>query len=163
SIAKSSSTTGRVLGFQPGIFSPMVRAADSTSRSVASVWAALAGLTSIATRAALGNSSRSSSSRFAANSVVRKPMPVRFPPGRARLATRPTLTGSSPVMKTMGIVDVAALAANVEGIPAGVITATKISRQHWQSIQLILGPAVLDRHILAHDIASLPQALAERP
>src|SRR5262245_1793534 len=49
---------------------------------------------------------------------------VRFPPGRARQATRPTLTGSSPVMKTMGIVDVAALAASIEGIPAGVITAT---------------------------------------
>jgi hypothetical protein len=51
-------------------------------------------------------------------------MPVKFPPGRARLATRPTLTGSSPVMKTTGIVDVAALAANIEGVPAGVITAT---------------------------------------
>src|SRR5207247_1524047 len=110
-------------------------------------------------------SSRRSSSRFAANSVVRKPMPVRFPAGRARLATRPTLTGSSPVMKTMGIVDVAALAANIEGIPAGVITVTtnKISRQHWQSIKLILGPAVFDRHVLAHDIASLLQALVERP
>src|SRR5262249_33430148 len=152
-----------VLALKTWICRPMMRAAGSTSRRVASVWTVLVGLTSIATRAALGNSSRRSSSRFAANSVVRKPMPVRFPPGRARLATRPTLTGSSPVMKTMGIVDVAALAANIEGIPAGVITATKISRQHWQSIKLILGPAVLDRHILAHDIASLPQALAERP
>src|SRR5262249_4263141 len=33
----------------------------------------------------------------------KKLAPVRLPPGRARLATRPRLTGSSPAMKTMGI------------------------------------------------------------
>src|SRR5262249_11426947 len=35
--------------------------------------------------------------------------------------------------------------------------------QHWQSIKLILGPAVFDRHVLTLDIARLLQALAERP
>src|SRR5262249_8125813 len=45
----------------------------------------------------------------------------------------------------------------------GNLTTNKISRQHWQSIKLILGPAVFDRHVLARDIASLLQALAERP
>jgi hypothetical protein len=35
-------------------------------------------------------------------------------PGRARLATRPNLTGSSPTLKTIGIVVVADLAANDE-------------------------------------------------
>jgi hypothetical protein len=45
----------------------------------------------------------------------------------------------------------------------GNLTTNKISRQHWQSIKLILGPAVFDRHVLAHDIASLLQALVERP
>jgi hypothetical protein len=38
-------------------------------------------------------------------------MPVALPPGRARLATRPTLTGSSGVVKTIGMVVDAALAA----------------------------------------------------
>src|SRR5262249_4164770 len=42
-----------------------------------------AGLTSTATRVALGTSSRSSSSRFATNSELKKLIPVRFPPGRA--------------------------------------------------------------------------------
>ena len=90
----------------------MARAAASTSLNVVSVFAALAGLTSTATRAAPGTSSRRSSSRFAANSPLKKLIPVRLPPGRARLATRPSLTGSSATAKTMGIVVVAALAAN---------------------------------------------------
>ena len=72
----------------------------------------MVGLTSTATRAAAGTSSRRSSSRFAANSPMKKLIPVRLPPGRARLATRPSLTGSSATTKTMGIVVVAALAAN---------------------------------------------------
>src|SRR5262249_22760889 len=99
------------------ICSPMARAAACTSLTVVSVIAASAGLTSTATRAAAGTSSRKSSSRFAANSVLRKLMPVRLPPGRARLATRPSLTGSSPTMKTTGIFVVAALAAAAEGGP----------------------------------------------
>jgi hypothetical protein len=37
-----------------------------------------------------------------------KLIPVRLPPGRARLATKPSPTGSSPETKTMGIVVVAA-------------------------------------------------------
>src|SRR5262249_12143753 len=45
----------------------------------------------------------------------------------------------------------------------GNLTMNKISRQHWQSIKLILGPAVFYRHVLAHDVASLLQALAECP
>jgi hypothetical protein len=55
---------------------------------------------------------RSRFSRFAATSAVKKLMPVALPPGRARLATRPSLTGSSLTPKTMGTVVVAALAAN---------------------------------------------------
>ena len=96
----------------------MARAAAATSLNVDSVLAALVGLTSTATRVAAGTSSRKSSSRFAANSLREKIDPVRLPPGRARLATRPSLTGSSPTTKTMGIVVVAALAANAERSPA---------------------------------------------
>ena len=50
-------------------------------------------------------------------------MPVALPPGRLILATRPNLTGSSIVMKTIGIVEVAVLAASAETV-SPAITAT---------------------------------------
>jgi hypothetical protein len=70
-----------------------------------------------------GTSSRRSSSRFATNSALRKLTPVRLPPGRARLDTRPNFTGSSPRTNATGIVEVAALAANIAGKPDVTITA----------------------------------------
>ena len=49
---------------------------------------------------------------------------LKLPPGPARLATSPSLTGSSLTMKTMGMVVVAALAANAAAaIPVEAITA----------------------------------------
>jgi len=77
-------------------------------------------------RAAPGTSSRNNSNRFAANSPTKKLIPVRLPPGRAKLETRPSLTGSSPELKTMGIVVVAALAANAGGGLNATITATRL-------------------------------------
>ena len=44
-------------------------------------------------------------------------MPVTFPPGLFRLATRPAWTGSTPLVNTTGIVVVAALAASAGGGP----------------------------------------------
>ena len=70
--------------------SSIVRAAASASRNVAVVDAALAGLTGTAMRVAPGTSSRSSSIRFVTTSLKRKLAPVALPPGRARLATRPS-------------------------------------------------------------------------
>jgi hypothetical protein len=49
---------------------------------------------------------------------------VMLPPGRLRLETRPRLTGSPPVVNTIGIVVVAAFAARAEATPTGTITAT---------------------------------------
>ena len=40
------------------------------------------------------------------------------------MLTKPTRTGSAPLTKTMGIVAVAALAANAEVVLAAAITAT---------------------------------------
>jgi hypothetical protein len=40
--------------------------------------------------------------------------PVRLPPGRARLVTSPFSSGSSPLRKTIGIVEVALFAASAE-------------------------------------------------
>jgi hypothetical protein len=73
---------------------------------------ALFGFTSTATMVAAGTSSCTSSSRFSPSAAVKKLMPVALPPGRLRLATRPNWTGSLAVVKTIGIVDVAAFAAN---------------------------------------------------
>src|SRR2546425_7396108 len=43
-----------------------------------------------------GTSSRKISSRFGASSTSSEAIPVRLPPGRARLCTRPNSTGSPP-------------------------------------------------------------------
>jgi hypothetical protein len=48
-------------------------------------------------------------------------IPPTAAPGRARLSTTQSLTGSSPTPKTIGIVVVAALAAIVAKLHAGVI------------------------------------------
>jgi hypothetical protein len=94
------------------------------SRDTVSAIDALAGLTSTAMRTALGTNSCRSASRFATNSAAKKLIPVRFPPGRARLATRPSLTGSSPTRKTMGIVVVAALAVIAAAVLVAAMTVT---------------------------------------
>src|SRR5262245_43432422 len=123
--AKAASIAPLVSAWRIRISHPRARAAGSTSRNIVSVFVVSAGLTVTATRATPGISSRRSSSRLATSSVETKLMPVRLPPGRARLATRPSLTGSSATAKTMGIVVVAALAAKAEtGPSAEVITVT---------------------------------------
>jgi hypothetical protein len=61
-------------------------------------------------------------SRFNTTSLFRSVKPVRLPPGRFNLATRPVWTGSRSLMKTTGMVEVAALAARV--VPA--------CRSRWQ-------------------------------
>ena len=51
--------------------------------------------------------------------------PVAFPPGRARLATRPDFTGSPPPVNTIGMVEVAALATTAGCTPpVATMTAT---------------------------------------
>ena len=84
------------------------------------------GSRSNAKRVAAGMNSCSISRRFGATSMFISPNPVELPPGRLRLATRPTLTGSAPKLKTIGIVVVAALAASAAGVFPGVtMTATR--------------------------------------
>src|SRR5436305_2270114 len=50
--------------------------------------------------------------------------PVRLPPGRARLATSPSATGSPPCLQTIGIVEVALFAATAEGGVLAMIKST---------------------------------------
>jgi hypothetical protein len=58
-------------------------------------------------------------------------MPVALPAGRARLATSPNLTGSSPTPNKIGIVVVAALAASAAGMLPG--TAMTVTRRWTRS------------------------------
>src|SRR5262245_2031613 len=122
----------------------MVRAASGTARNVVSALGPLAGLTSTATRVALGTSSCSRPSRLDTSSWEKKLMPVALPPGRERLVTRPSLTGSSGTANTMGIVVVALPAANEAGAPVAAIhfdlSANEVGHQHWQPLRLVLGP-----------------------
>ena len=55
------------------------------------------------------------SSRFGASSVARLEIPVRLPPGRARLSTTRVATGSPTRVKTIGMLCVAVFAASVAG------------------------------------------------
>src|SRR5262249_36469699 len=50
--------------------------------------------------------------------------PVTLLPGRLRLATSPSATGSAAVEKTIGIIVVDAFAATADEVPAAAITAT---------------------------------------
>src|SRR5262245_57019256 len=56
--------------------------------------------------------------------MTRKLTPVTLPPGRFSLATSPKLTGSEPVVNTIGIVLVAALAEMVDQILPPVTNTT---------------------------------------
>jgi hypothetical protein len=81
-------------------------------------------LTSRPTIVAVGISSRTSSSRFGPISTFNWVAPVTLPPGRLKLATRPTSTGLVAVVKTVGTVVVAALAASAAGVVVAASTAT---------------------------------------
>src|SRR5262245_39206528 len=143
---------------------PIFCAAPCTALRSASVSGA-SGLTSTAIVVAVGTSWHSSSSRFVPNMPARKITPVTLPPGRLRLATRPSMIGSLPVTNTIGIVVVAALAASDAGRPLPMITAVmlnQISSHSRQSIVLTLRPAVFDRYILALNEACVLQSLAQR-
>ena len=108
-----------------GLHIQIFEASESDEINAASTGKPLIGLASTATRTALGTSSCRSPSRLAMTSQKKKLTPVAFPLGRARLATRPSLTGSSPTPNTIGIVSVAALAATASSMVGAAITATR--------------------------------------
>src|SRR5258708_27152253 len=110
------------------------------------------------TRAA-GSSSCSNSSRFGAISRLVWVTPVTLPPGRFRLATRPSWTGSAAVSNTIGMVVVASFAASAAGVLVAAMTAmlNQVDRQRRQAVILALGPAGFGPHIAAVDIARLSQ------
>ena len=104
---------------------------------------------------AVGTSSCASSSRFGPSSALNTVTPVRLPPGRLRLVTSPSVTGSSPMPKTTGIVAVAAFARRCRRATHrgnhGHPTANQIGRQFRQPVVLIRRETVFDRDVLALD------------
>ena len=66
---------------------------------------------------AVGTTSCNSCKRFASITLEKVTTPVRLPPGRFRLSTRPNFTGSLPFTNTMGIVVVTAFAASADAAP----------------------------------------------
>ena len=102
---------------------PSVRAAASASR-ISSTTAGPLTLPKIANRRRPGTISRKSSSRLAATSVCWIDRPVTLPPGRARLATRPVPTGSPAAAMTIGMTDVACLAATTASVADVTMTST---------------------------------------
>ena len=97
------------------------------------------------------------------NAVVNRLTPVALPPGRLKLATTPSWTGSPAETKAIGIVVVAAFAASTLGVlprkDHGDPAANQFGRQRRQPTDLTLRPSVLDGHVLALDVADLIEAL----
>src|SRR5262249_8356631 len=143
--------------------SASTRAAASTSLNCRSVPGKF-GFTSTAILLVAGASSRINPSCFEPSSTSKLFTPVTLPPGRFKLATRPNLIGSSAVVNTIGIVEVAALVASAAGVLVAAMTlaANQIGRQRGQSVILAFCPAILDRGVLPFDVASFLQPLAKR-
>jgi hypothetical protein len=80
----------------------------------------------MATVVALGASWRNNSSRLVPSSLVMKTTPVKLAPGRLRLATRPSRTGSLPVANTTGVAVAAALAARAPAVLATITAAFRL-------------------------------------
>ena len=135
------------------------------SRS-ATLLAGSPGLMNTAMQIAFGTRACKSSNRFALSSVDRMLTPVTLPPGWARLATRPSLTGSSAVLKTMGSAVVAALAASGACAASGRDNETnpptnQFGGHGWQSLCLIVGPAIFYRQVFTLNIAGFFETLTQ--
>ena len=119
------------------------------------------GLKSTPIRVACGTASFNISSCLATSSVSSTVSPVMLPPGRARLATCPTPTGSAWVANTMGIVLVACRAASTSVEDSREddvdIHADQLGRQLRQLVDRFRPPELND-NVLALDIAEFAQA-----
>ena len=101
-----------------------------------------------ATRVALGTASFRSPSRLALSSVAGSEIPVMFPPGWARLATRPVAFASPGATTTIGIVDVAPFAASAAARtwfrPTGL--KLRFCHRHSRVPQAPVGTRRVERH-----------------
>ena len=119
-----------------------------------------------AKRFAAGRTSRMNSSRLRETSTLRLDTPVRLPPGRDRLSTMPSATGSPPISNTIGVFAVADFAASTTSAPPGAtMTASgrlgQLLGQRRQPAVLAVGPPVLDGDRAPFGVAGVGQAFAE--
>ena len=129
-------------------------------------WSALVtklGSTNTATTVACGSSSCSTPSRFASRAALRKLTPVALPPGRLKLATIPSFTGSAPVAKTIGIMEVIFFAATAGGYSrrARPLDDGPVQPPKPPAPVLASRVTVLDCQVLPLDKTCLPQAPAK--
>src|SRR5262245_14693316 len=125
-MVSAASISFLVLAFRICSCSPRTRAAVWAYFVSVSATIGLVGLTSSAISVAVGTSSCSGSSRFGTSSAFHRVTPVRLPPGRFQLATRPSSTGSPAVPNTIGIVVVAVLAANAPEVLPAIVSPTPV-------------------------------------
>src|SRR4051794_16606099 len=165
-VAKAASISRLVRALRTAICSPRVRAASGTSRSVVSAVEALAGLTNTAILTALGTRSCSSPSRLAATS-----WPKKIDAGR--IAARSGNAGDQT--KLDGVFadreDDRYCCGRSFGRKRGRIaperndyrhaTAGQVGHERWQAVVLALQPMVLDRRILALDVAGFVEPFLE--
>ena len=90
-----------------------------------------------------------------------------FPPGRARLATKPASTGSiKRTPMTIGMLLVACWAARSAGVPDSDddinLEPDELGGKRGKAIGVTFSPAVLDVTCLALDPAQVAEALSER-
>src|SRR5215471_15415215 len=160
--AKAASISSPLLALRTWTCSPISGAAAFTSFTVLSALSTLLGFTSTPMRAVLGKSSRRIPSLFFVSSAEKKLIPVALLSGRERLATRPSLTGSSPTPNTIGIVVVGFRSERCGSAGRGDdnahTTMDQIVRQFRQSMVLTFRPTVLDRHIPALDKTGFTEA-----
>ena len=91
--------------------------------------------------------------------------PVMLPPGRLRLATSPSLTGSAPMKKRPEWCWWPACTANApeaRSQQSHPPCARPIGRHRGQPIVMALGPAILKGDIAAFDVAGLAETLMKR-
>src|SRR5215472_16579119 len=149
--AKRGSNSFSVLALKTWSCTPLAPAAACVCCTVGSALGLL-GFTSRPITLAGGTSSDISSSRFGVSSNVRLLIPVRLPPGRARLVTRPRSTGAA-LEKTIGIVTVAFFAARAQ--PGA--QEFEFAPRPFELMGMAV-PADHDRRTLGHP----PIALAQR-
>src|SRR5215207_7881947 len=124
----------------------------------------LAGFAKRATAPKPGGSSQTSSSRLPPSAAVTKLTPVALVPGRFMLWTSPSGTGSSPITKTIGVVELAAFAAKAELLPpTAAMNATRreVLGKHRQPVIAAFRPAVFYREVSAGDVAGFGERAEE--
>ena len=131
---------------------PSARAAISVSLVTVSALG-LPGLISTLIIVFVGSNSLSNSRRLGNNKEANWLTPVTLPSGRLKLETRPSFIGSPPTTNTIGMVEVASLAASATGEPTDGgnyrhLTANEFRRQRPKAVVLAFRPSVFDRQIL---------------